>query len=127
MEKEAIENFNHTQFVKNVEKSREDESRYDEEDQGNTRFFRNLTKDADSEDDIADSRWDLGEDEKTEGEHLDALLSTEQDPEVPPAEPMVESSEAPTEGEKPEKLEEAEEAETEAPLPQIEIPPNTIV
>ena len=124
MEKEAIENFNHTQFVKNVKKSREAESRYDEEDRGNTRFFRNLTKDPDSEDDIADSRWDLGEDEKTEGEPLDALLSTEQDPEVPPAEPMVESSEAPTEGEKPE---EDEEAETEAPLPQIEIPPNTIV
>ena len=40
---------------------------------------------------------------------------------------MVESSEAPTEGEKPEEDEEAKEAETEAPLPQIEIPPNTIV
>ena len=49
MEKESIEQFNHTQFVKNVEKSREDESRFDKESHGQTRFFENLTKGADSE------------------------------------------------------------------------------
>ncbi len=125
MEKEAIENFNHTQFVKNVEKSREDESRYDEEDRGNTRFFGDLTKNADSEDANPDSRWDLGEEEKNEGEPSDAFLSTEQEPEAPPAQDEVESNETPSEEENPEESE--EEAETEAPLPQIEIPPNTIV
>lgn len=125
MEKEAIENFNHTQFVKNVQKSREDESRYDEEARGNTRFFGNLTKNANSEDGSVDSRWNLEKDEKTEGEAADVTLSPEQEPEALPAQNEVESNETLSEREKPEETE--EEAETEAPLPQIEIPPNTIV
>ena len=125
MEKEAIENFNHTQFVKNVQKSREDESRYNEEDRGNTRFFGNLTKNANSEDGSVDTRWDLEQGEKTEGEAADVTLLPEQEPSIPPAEPEAELSETPSEEEKPEESE--EEAETEAPLPQIAIPPNTIV
>lgn len=125
MEKEAIENFNHTQFVKNVQKSREDESRYDEEARGNTRFFGNLTKNANSGDGSVDSRRNLEKDEKTEGEAADVTLSPEQEPEALPAQNEVESNETPSEREKPEETE--EEAATEAPLPQIEIPPNTIV
>lgn len=124
MEKDAIENFNHTQFVKNVEKSREAESRFEEEDDRNTRFFRNLAKNTDSESDIASSRWDVGEDEETEAESPDASLSPEQEtkPEDSSMGTEAEPSEASSEEEK---TEEPEEPET--PLPQIEIPPNTIV
>lgn len=119
MEKESIEQFNHTQFVKNVEKSREDESRFDKESHGQTRFFENLTKDAESEDTTVDSRWDsAGGDNK---EATDALLEEAKPEEVPSPEPEVQSTEPPTEEETSPKV------ETEAPLPQIEIPPNTIV
>ena len=119
MEKEAIEQFNHTQFVKNVKKSREDESRFDKESHGQTRFFKNLTKDAESEDTTVGSGWDsTGGDNK---EATDALLEEAKPEEVPLPEPEVQSTELPTEEEISPKV------ETEAPLPQIEIPPNTIV
>ena len=119
MEKESIEQFNHTQFVKNVKKSREDESRYDEESHGKTRFFENLTKGAESESTSEDSRWDSsGDDNK---EVTDALLAEAKPEEVPSPDPEVQSTEPPTEEETSPKV------ETEAPLPQIEIPPNTIV
>ena len=119
MEKESIEQFNHTQFVKNVEKSREDESRFDKESHGQTRFFENLTKDAESEDTTVDSVWDSSGDENAEPP--DAVLEVEKEEEVSSSEPEVESSESPAKEEK------SEEVESEAPLPQIEIPPNTIV
>ena len=119
MEKESIEQFNHTQFVKNVEKSREDESRFDKESHGQTRFFENLTKDAESEDTTADSVWDSSGDESAEPP--DAVLEVEKEEEVSSSEPEAESSESPAKEEK------SEEVESEAPLPQIEIPPNTIV
>ena len=38
MEKEAIENFNHTQFIKNKKSSEENADRYTDEKTGNTRF-----------------------------------------------------------------------------------------
>ena len=119
MEKESIEQFNHTQFVKNVEKSREDESRFDKESHGQTRFFENLTKDAESEDTTVDSGWDSSRDGNAEPP--DAVLEVEKEEEVSSSEPEVESSESPAKEEK------SEEVESEAPLPQIEIPPNTIV
>lgn len=119
MEKESIEQFNHTQFVKNVEKSREDESRFDKESHGQTRFFENLTKDAESEDTTVDSVWDSSGDGNAEPP--DAVLEVEKEEEVSSSEPEVESSESPAKEEK------SEEVESEAPLPQIEIPPNTIV
>ncbi len=119
MEKESIEQFNHTQFVKNVEKSREDESRFDKESHGQTRFFENLTKDAESEDTTVDSVWDSPGDESAEPP--DAVLEVEKEEEVFSSEPEAESSESPAKEEK------SEEVESEAPLPQIEIPPNTIV
>ena len=111
MEKESIEQFNHTQFVKNVKKSREDESRFDKESHGQTRFFENLKKDGEPEGTTVDSGWDsTGDDNK---EATDALLEEAKPEEVPSPEPEVQSTEPPT--------------EEEAPLPQIEIPPNTIV
>ena len=116
MEKESIEQFDHTQFVKNVKKSREDESRYDEESHGKTRFFENLTKDSESEDSSEDSRWDSSGDDNAKP--ADAFLEVEKEEEVSLG---VESSEPPTEEETSPKV------ETESPLPQIEIPPNTIV
>ena len=119
MEKESIEQFNHTQFVKNVEKSREDESRFDKESHGQTRFFENLTKDAESEDTTVDSEWDSSRDGNAEPP--DAVLEVEKEEEVSSSEPEVESSESPAKEEK------SEEVEPKAPLPQIEIPPNTIV
>ena len=119
MEKESIEQFNHTQFVKNVKKSREDESRFDKESHGQTRFFENLTKDAESEDTTVDSGWDSSRDGNAEPP--DAVLEVEKEEEVSSSEPEVESSESPAKEEK------SEEVESEAPLPQIEIPPNTIV
>lgn len=119
MEKESIEQFNHTQFVKNVEKSREDESRFDKESHGQTRFFENLTKDAESEDTTVDSVWDSSGDGNAEPP--DAVLEVEKEEEVSSIEPEAESSESPAKEEK------SEEVESEAPLPQIEIPPNTIV
>jgi hypothetical protein len=119
MEKESIEQFNHTQFVKNVEKSREDESRFDKESHGQTRFFENLTKDAESEDTTVDSVWDSSGDESAEPP--DAVPEVEKEEEVSSSEPEAESSESPAKEEK------SEEVESEAPLPQIEIPPNTIV
>ena len=119
MEKESIEQFNHTQFVKNVEKSREDESRFDKESHGQTRFFENLTKDAESEDTTVDSVWDSsGDDNK---EVTDALIEEAKPEEVSSSEAEVQSTESPEEKETSPKV------ETEAPLPQIEIPPNTIV
>ena len=115
MEKESIEQFNHTQFVKNVEKSREDESRYDEESHGKTRFFENLTKGAEAESTSEDSRWDSsGDDNK---EVTDALIEEAKPEEVSSSEAEVQSTESSTE----------KETSPEAPLPQIEIPPNTIV
>ena len=119
MEKESIEQFNHTQFVKNVEKSRADESRFDKESHGQTRFFENLTKDAESEDTTVDSGWDSSGGENAEP--TDAVLEVEKKEEVSSSEPEVESSESPAKEEK------SEEVESEAPSPQIEIPPNTIV
>ena len=119
MEKESIEQFNHTQFVKNVKKSREDESRFDKESHGQTRFFENLKKDGEPEGTTVDSGWDsTGDDNK---EATDALLEEAKPEEVPSPEPEVQSTEPLTEEETSPKV------ETEAPLPQIEIPPNTIV
>ena len=119
MEKESIEQFNHTQFVKNVEKSREDESRFDKESHGQTRFFENLTKDAESEDTTVDSGWDSSGDDNKEA--TDALIEEAKPEEVSSSEAEVQSTESPEEKETSPKV------ETEAPLPQIEIPPNTIV
>ena len=119
MEKESIEQFNHTQFVKNVKKSRDDESRFDDESHGNTRFFDNLTKDAESEGKTADSRWGSAEDD--DAEPTDAFPGEEKTGKISSPESEVESSESTVEEEK------FEEAETEEALPQIEITPNTIV
>ncbi|MBC8350139.1 MAG: hypothetical protein O3A82_05645 [Verrucomicrobia bacterium] len=119
MEKESIEQFNHTQFVKNVEKSREDESRFDKESHGQTRFFKNLTKDAESEDTTVGSGWDSTGGDNKEATH--ALLEEAKPEAVSSPEPEVQSTEPLTEEETSPKV------ETEAPLPQIEIPPNTIV
>jgi len=119
MEKESIEQFNHTQFVKNVEKSREDESRFDKESHGQTRFFENLTKGAESEDTPIDAGWNpTGDDNK---EATDALIEEAKPEEVSSTESEVQSTESSTEEETSPKV------ETEVPLPQIEIPPNTIV
>ena len=119
MEKESIEQFNHTQFVKNVEKSREDESRFDKESHGQTRFFENLTKGAESEDTPLDAGWNpTGDDNK---EATDPLIEEAKPKEVSSTESEVQSTESSMEEETSPKV------ETEVPLPQIEIPPNTIV
>ncbi|MBT5909952.1 MAG: hypothetical protein HOH25_09145 [Opitutae bacterium] len=119
MEKESIEQFNHTQFVKNVEKSREDESRFDKESHGQTRFFENLTKGAESEDTPIDAGWNPTGDDNQEA--TDALSEEAKPEEVSSTESEVQSTESSTEEETSPKV------ETEVPLPQIEIPPNTIV
>jgi len=119
MEKESIEQFNHTQFVKNVEKSREDESRFDKESHGQTRFFENLTKGAESEDTPLDAGWNPNGDDNKEA--TDPLIEEAKPKEVSSTESEVQSTESSTEEETLPKV------ETEVPLPQIEIPPNTIV
>ena len=123
MEKESIEQFNHTQFVKNVEKSREDESRFDKESHGQTWFFKNLTKNEESNGTTLDSVWNSSEDENTESPSLNSEVTgkKEEGAEVSSSESETESTDSPAYAEKP------KEAETEAPLPQIELPPNTIV
>ena len=119
MEKESIEQFNHTQFVKNVEKSREDESRFDKESHGQTRFFENLTKGAESEDIPIDAGWNPNGDDNKEA--TDPLIEEAKPKEVSSTESEVQSTESSTEEETLPKV------ETEVTLPQIEIPPNTIV
>lgn len=119
MEKESIEQFNHTQFVKNVEKSREDESRFDKESHGQTRFFDNLTKGAESENTPLDAGWNPTGDENKEA--TDALIEEAKPKEVSSADSEVQSIDSSTEEDTSPKV------ETEVPLPQIEIPPNTIV
>ncbi len=119
MEKESIEQFNHTQFVKNVEKSREDESRFDKESHGQTRFFENLTKGAESEDTPLDAGWNPNGDDNKEA--TDPLIEEAKPKEVSSTESEVQSTESSTEEETLPKV------ETEVTLPQIEIPPNTIV
>ena len=47
MEKEAIENFNHTQFIKNKKVSDENTDRFQDEKKGDTRFFDHLKKSSD--------------------------------------------------------------------------------
>jgi len=42
IEKEAIENFNHTQFMNNLDASGQSQSRFEDENTGNTRFFDHL-------------------------------------------------------------------------------------
>ncbi len=121
MEKESIEQFNHTQFVKNVEKSREDESRFEKESHGKTRFFKNLTKNTESENTIADSLLDPSGDESTK--LADSVLEVDKEDEVSLVEPVKETGSS----EPPEKKENEEEVETESSLPPIEILPNTIV
>ncbi len=120
MEKESIEQFNHTQFVKNVEKSREDESRFDKESDGQTQFFKNLPK---NEDSTADSVWNSSgeENEKLPSTFPEVEKKEDNEVEVSSSESETESTDSPKDEEKP------EEAEAEAPLPQIELPPNTIV
>lgn len=119
MEKESIEQFNHTQFVKNVEKSREDESRFDKESHGQTRFFENLTKGAESEDTPLDAGWNPNGDDNKEA--TDPLIEEAKPKEVSSTESKVQSTESSMEEETSSKV------EIEVPLPQIEIPPNTIV
>jgi len=119
MEKESIEQFNHTQFVKNVEKSREDESRFDKESHGQTRFFENLTKGTESEDTPIDAGWNPNGDDNKEA--TDPLIEEAKPKEVSSTESEVQSTESFTEEETLPKV------ETEVTLPQIEIPPNTIV
>lgn len=121
MERESIEQFNHTQFVKNVEVSREDESRFDKEIRGETRFFNNLTKNTESENTIADSLLNPSGDDSTK--LPDSVMEVDVEDEVSLFEPVEETGS----GEPPEKKENEDEVETEASLPPIEIPPNTIV
>ena len=47
MEKDAIENFNHTQFIKNKQASDKNSDRFSDEKTGNTRFFDHLKKTSD--------------------------------------------------------------------------------
>ena len=47
MEKEAIENFNHTQFIKNKQVSDANSDRFQDEKKGDTRFFDHLKKTSD--------------------------------------------------------------------------------
>jgi septal ring factor EnvC (AmiA/AmiB activator) len=91
MEKESIEQFNHTQFVKNVKKSREDESRFEEESSGNSRFYENLATDSESTTKSADSSWDSDGDDNTEP--TDAFLEAEKTEETSSPETEVESRE----------------------------------
>jgi hypothetical protein len=121
MEKESIEQFNHTQFVKNVEVSREDESRFDKEIRGETRFFNNLTKNEESENTIADSLLNPSGNDSTK--LPDSVMEVDVEDETSLVEPLEETGS----GEPPEKKENEDEVETEASLPPIEIPPNTIV
>jgi hypothetical protein len=111
MEKESIEQFNHTQFVKNVEKSREAESRYDKESQGTNNFFEDSVMNSQTEHSVTDL---LRDDHDKTNSIVD--LQREKEQEISPSELEVQPTSSLVEEEVPEDI-----------LPQIEIPPNTIV
>ena len=111
MEKESIEQFNHTQFVKNVEKSREAESRFDKESHGENNFFENNDINTQSEDLVTGL---LGDDHNKTKLFVD--LQQEEEQEISPSELEIQTTSSPNDGKVPEDI-----------LPQIEIPPNTIV
>ena len=114
MEKESIEQFNHTQCVKNVEKSREAEFRFDKESDGTNNFFENPVVNTQSE--HSDPSL-LGDDNAVP---IDQIPS-EEEQEISAVEMEVQLTSSSVDEEKPNEI------ESEDILPQIEIPPNTIV
>ncbi|MFP6900984.1 MAG: hypothetical protein VCA36_08570 [Opitutales bacterium] len=111
IEKEAIENFNHTQFLNNLEASDEGKDRYSDESTGNTRFFEHVqgtTASVSAE----------PEGEKAKPEPADPFLQSEQVDDTPPAEPEADPFKEP---------EASEDSEPNNPPPPIQLPPNTIV
>ncbi len=86
IEKEAIGNFNHTQFMNNLDASGESQSRFNDESTGNTRFFDQLKESTASKD------------EESKGVTGDPFLANETnlaDDAVNP-DSLIESSESPT-------------------------------
>ena len=114
MEKESIEQFNHTQFVKNVEKSREAESRFDKESDGKKNFFENPVVNTQSE----HSDPSLLGDDNTEP--IDETPS-EEEQEISTSELEVQPTSSLVDEEK------SNDIDPEDLLPHIELPPNTIV
>lgn len=118
MEKESIEQFNHTQFVKNVEKSREAESRFDKESHGENNFFENQDLNIQSEIESENTGSGLQGDGNTEPIDGNSL---KEEHEISSSDLEVQPINSPADEEK------SNEIESEDLLPPIELPPNTIV
>ena len=114
MEKEAIENFNHTQFLNNVKASDQNTDRFSDEKTGNTRFFEHLKG--------GNAPKTVGsESEAPETKATDPLIKPTPAVDTPKQDPLLESSES-LEGE-----ESSETSAPEKPSPSFQLPPNTIV
>ena len=100
MEKDAIENFNHTQFLQNVKDSDQGKDRFSNEEKGNTRFFEHLTNPPIPKDD-----------------------ELKQKEEKPIGDPLLESPNGVVDS----AIEEDSQPESPAPKPPLQLPPNTIV
>ena len=113
MEKEAIENFNHTQFLNNVKASDASQDRYKDETTGNTRFFEHLKG-------STAPKSEDGQSKESQSKGGDPFLQANQG-NAPKQDPLLQSSES-FEGE-----ESSETSEPEEPSTSFQLPPNTIV
>ena len=114
MEKDAIENFNHTQFLNNVKASDQNTDRYSDEKTGNTRFFEHLKGSTSSKTEDSESK-------ESDSKGGDPFLQANQGDDAPKNDPLLESSESSSDDES------SETSETKSPPPPVQLPPNTIV
>ncbi|MGE4551359.1 MAG: hypothetical protein AAEJ57_08205 [Opitutales bacterium] len=114
MEKDAIENFNHTQFLNNVKASDQNTDRYTDEKTGNTRFFEHLKGSTSSGTEDSESK-------ESNSKAGDPFLEVNQGDDTSNADPTLESSESSSDSES------SETSETKSPPPPVQLPPNTIV
>ena len=109
MEKEAIENFNHTQFLNNLKASDQNQTRFTDENTGNTRFFDNVKASSPSKA------------EESKPEPPDSSI-TEHKPEETLA--VDKESESSSDSES---VDSSETQSTDPSPPRMDIPPNIII
>ena len=111
IEKEAIENFNHTQFLNNLDASDKGKDRFSDESTGNTRFFKHLEG-------STASKIEETDDKEAKPESGDPFLQVNQADDTSPSK----STTNPTK-----ETEASETSETKNPPAPVQLPPNTIV
>lgn len=107
IEKEAIENFNHTQFLNNLDASAKGKDRFTDEGTGNTRFFEHLQGSTASKD------------EESKSEPGDPCLQVNQADDTSPSKSRTNPTKETEASETSEK--------TKNPPAPVQLPPNTIV